>query len=435
MLNFCGFTGLYHTEDARKTLKEVDLDKKLHIVDAEGSTPLTYLLSGTPQKATTNANEFSYYRERSPNFYGTITGIFSDTGMATAIAAGSSLSNGNTVYVKVNRENGVQVAKDAVVTLFAITSSGIDLTKRITLLVTEVSIVNDTGAGVWKWTATVLEDVASIAAPTNWQLAGRSRPEHSTTADGLGTYGELVYNYTQIFDSPYAESGTVTAIEYKYMQKRAVIMASRVMHFSEEAAALLGIRSKRIETNGKARYTTGGIISTLQQYAPENILNPMADASIPAGTSFLEYGEDILTKLAEASNLYSGDKERLVLVGNGFMKAINRLAVSGSNKFVILDSKRTEFGFNVTRFVGFPSNLSFATSGAFSRNPLFNNSALVIDGSNIRKRILRPMMDMKSTLSTDLLDGTNGRFLTEYGFEFHYPESIILVNNFGIDKP
>lgn len=224
-------SGARSTTDISSTQRTVNLDKAIKMV-LPAAAPFTTLLQQTSKKATGDPKFKWFEDDLKPRF-----DAINDGG--GYLAADTSLTV----------DNGDRFAEHDVV---VVTRTGEQI--RVTQVVGNVlTVVRGTGT----------TSAAAINNDDELMIVSSAQPEGDVSKTARSANGAEVYNFTQIFRTPYEVTGTAYASEnetnphdWDHQTEKAMMEHKRDL----ELAALFGQRSENT-SGGEVRRTTAGILA------------------------------------------------------------------------------------------------------------------------------------------------------------------------------
>lgn len=457
------------TAGTLETKKSNSIRREVFYENLTGGFPLLGLLSLLDVKETCDKQEFGWREKRdiqlrSLTEVATAAGPFTDTSGASGAvgvdltAAGWSQATDTTIRIRVDDASVFRVRDNIWIKDVPGTASSL---KQIYGIITAV------------WTTPNTIDVLLQEAVTNalndgttddiWvTVIGSAATEAGYSKKGGVTYPIDVLNYTQIFRTPIGpfsrnaiKMGVLWSKEGVYQD---ACFEAHVRHMKAmEWPLFFGRKSQQNETDAddgdtKRVRTMGGIHYWLQQWEIGNVTNGGQADYRPGGSNILatswEDDEDKrIVSLAgatitdaqwntilERAFKYTGDQtfEKLCICGNGFLFKLNRYLKKLGVVMQAVNEKETTFGMEmfVLRTVG--GTLYFKTHPLFTRHPLHNDSAFILDLGSMD---YHPFKDSDSVLLENRqapdYDGRKDEWLTEYTFEMGYPERCMFIDRLG----
>lgn len=402
-----------------------------------GSAPLTAILSKMASEKVDDP-EFNWFTKALSQQAGTITGIYSDSGLTTAYVGGAG-DAGDTLYVKMSATDITEFRIGHQVLLRQSTSVDVDKNAKVT-----ARTVN--GASSYL-TVVLLEDDNSAGADIS--DADRCLVVGNLNAEGAGMPAAIsydpvkIYNKTQIFRTPLDITRTAkrtklrTGDAYKEMKREALEYHSIEM----EKAFLWGTMTENIGDNGKPERTTMGLIPCIKQYAAANVVDfrTWSTANL-AGANWMETtenemaGELFLDTYLEQLFRY-GNKTKLALCGSGALLGINRL-VKAKGNFEFSSATR-DYGIQVVSWKTAFGTIECILHPLFSFEPSNRNSMVIYEPANTKFRFIDDTTfyadGEKQNTGPNRVDGTKEEFLTEAGLEFHHPIGWGFLNGIGLN--
>jgi hypothetical protein len=250
-----------------------------------------------------------------------------------------------------------------------------------------------------------------------------------------------MYNYTQIFRTPFSITGSALKTSAKYDETgpyKDKAKEHSVFHMIEmEKNVLFGYRQKFVDSVSSLPTTTlGGIIYFLERWEA-------GDYGTVTATSDSDDDKRIITNASGTINEKTYDKymerlfrvtnstsnEKLCLCGSGFLNTLNQLYKSK----VCLDTSipmKDAYGMNVVRSVSPFGTVLYKTHPLFNQNPTLRYNALFLDVKNLK---YRPFIGRDTELLTGRqpndADYRTDEWFTETGFEMRFPESHMYIQN------
>ena len=252
-----------------------------------------------------------------------------------------------------------------------------------------------------------------------------------------------VTNVTQIWRTPLEL--TRTAMKTKLRTRDAYLdekSQSLLYHGVEmEKNLIWGIRTEGVGANGKPEYTTMGLVQFIKTYASVNVDDFTLNTAY-AGKAWIEKGEEwldtiisnVFAKRPDSPNGLGGEK--LALCGAGALLGIQRL-IKASGMYT-LAAKTVSYGIQVVSWVTVFGTLHFKVHPLFSWEETNNYSMLIVEPQHIKWRPLddtffKPDNSDRTGGGTGV-DGKQEEYVTEGGYEYHYPETMGYYNGVGLDN-
>jgi hypothetical protein len=399
-----------------------------------GMAPLTGLLSKMGEEVVTDP-EFAWWTKNLATQGGTITDIYTDSGMTAALAAGGTAA-GVTLYVKVAQALATEFRVGHQVLLRVSTNLNVDVNAKV---------VGVTLAGADSKIDVKLLEADDNGGATNLSTADTILIIGNINSEGAPIPNAVAYdpvkwfNYTQIFRTPLDITRTArkTTLRTEDAYKEAKRESLELHSIEMEKAFFWGIRTENVGTNGKPERTTMGVIQAIKTGAPSNSFTYTTDASVPASTTWLEGGEEWLDRSLEVIFRY-GSSDKMAFAGSGALLGINRIAKAAGQ--INLTPTATSYGLKVTQWITPFGTLNLMTHPLFSYDATTRNLLVILEPQMLKYRYIddTTFMSMDTTKvspSHERLDGTKEEWLTECGLEYHHPTKFGLLNDVGKDKP
>lgn len=390
-----------------------------------GDAPLTAILAKMSMESVDDP-EFNWWTKALPQQSGAITGVYTNSTLATAYVSGAAL--GATLYIKVAEAAADEVRAGHVVVLRLDTDLTLDVVAKVTA-------VTKAGASSYLTVKLLEADDNSatkdLSDATSFLVIGNSNPEGADRPEGIAYDPVKLSNYTQIFRTPLSLTRTAmktklrTGEAYKRAKKEALELHSIEM----ERARIWGIPTETTGANGKPERTSGGILHFIRQNAASNVSDYRTAYS---GVTWATSGKVWLDTMMEQLFRY-GKTEKLALCGSGALLGINQVAeASGQYQ---LNAKATSYGIQVVELVSPFGVLYLKRHPLFSYNTTDRNSMLVLEPEKLRTRTIddtffKPDESEKKSTGAGR-DGVEEEFLTEDGLELHHPECFGYLSGVG----
>jgi len=422
MAGFLGMrgTGDWTTDERPKRFREGIL-----YLYPNGMAPLTAILSKMSDEKIDDP-EFSWFTETLPTQAATPTGIYTNSAMSTAYV--SSGTAGQTLWVKMVEASVKEFRVGHTVIMRYTSDYNVDVMAKVTD--TQVNGANSFVA-VKLLEADDNSDNFDLSDCDRILIVGNSNTEGGSSPDAVSYDVTKIYNYTQIWKDTLEITRTMkmtklrTGDAYKRLKQRTLELHSIGM----EKSAIWGIPTENVGSNGKFERTTGGLIYAIKTYAPNNVVDYMTDTTY-AGDSWLTGGEEWLDSKLEAIFRY-GSKEKLAFCGTGALLGINRLVKNGGN--FDFSAKTKAYGIQVIEWVTAFGIINLVTHPLFSHEVTNRHSMVVLEPKNIKFNYITDTTFQEDIGDKDF-DGNKDQYLTEGGFEYHFPEGWGYLNNVGKDN-
>lgn len=381
-------------------------------LDPQGMTPLT-AMSAKMKKETTDDPEFSWFEELQDAKRAVIT---AKTGTETATTENTwTLSGLNPVVNNPARQYKVgdillvydgSAGEASTWTTDATTSPELVYVSSIDSN-TDIKVIR--GYGTRVTTLPVIE-----VAVDRVLLVGSAYAEGSLSAAGIGGFPAKKLNYTQIFKSAFNQTNTAISTKYRTGDAFANDRKRAMFRHSEslEQSAMWGVAK---ETVGFAPNTTEPLRLSggLRWFLTTN-------ASVGVGTISEDFFLDTLSLLFNYNAGGAGD-ERIVMLGNGALNAIQKVVRDGSGIRINYQGEVNFYGMNLLKY-RIPQGTFFLKSHPLmNTDPIFRNSMFVLNG---RGFIVRPLKGRDTKIQPNIqandADQRKDQWLTECGWEVQF---------------
>ena len=429
MSSTTGFFGMRGTGDWTNEERPKSFREGLLYMYPNGKMPLTGITSKGKNKAVDDP-EFKWFTKNLAARGGACAGAYEDLALGTLYAAGDAGSVGSLVYCKVAA---------AVVTHFrpghvALLIDADDVSKYV---VGKVVSMSTNGASSYVLVKLLKACDAGVLSAVDYiDIIGSVNPEGGTIPDGVSYDPSKYSNYTQIFRTPLSVTRTQqktkmrTGMTYPELKREAYEQHG----IDLELAILFGEKTELTGDNGQPERTSQGIRSFLKEHNSANILD-YRSATATADLTWLQGGEDWLDESLEVLFRY-GREEKLGIAGSGAILGIQKLVKSVGQYSI--SSTTAGYGINVVRWITPFGEIMLKTHPLFSHKAYLRNTIILLEPENIQTRVLDDTMykedpDRMKKAGQIALDGIKEEYLTELGWEFHFPETFMELNGVGSD--
>lgn len=416
-------------------MRPKDWNEYLLIRKPKAMATLTALMALAPKGKKPSDPEFYWWTKDKPFPLSAIAAVYTDSGLSAVYnpaAAINLAAADSTLYVKLVTPNAVnQFPVNTVVLLYA--PDKVSSFKGIRARVTEIN----SSTGYLK--VSLLEaDIAVTAAHVpgtfdhgymeltstlNAQVLGIGSAYAENAGIGIpyNTEPSKYYNLTQIFRTPLGHSRTFKQTTYRTgdVVKRAKEETNELHHENMERALLFGVKKEETDpvTGMPRRYTAG-----LLDFLPAESTKVFSGTWLGSGaTDGWQWFNNTMMDMF----LY-GEDDRLCLCGGQALMKFNYLAES-RGKGMEVKSETNQFGMNFTTFhLPTGNKVYFKTHPLFSLMPGYGSAALFLNPDDIIPREMQSTTYLPDRQANDI-DGEKSEFLTEVGFEYHFPNNMRLL--------
>lgn len=322
--------------------------------------------------------------------------------------------------------------------------STINVTGTDGVIVGQIFEVNGTGeqvllVGVPGPTQVVLQRGVGLNAPAVGAtgsillMVGNAYEESSLRPLALAMNPKPVFNFTQIFRNTWGVSGSVeaTSLMVGEAQPAKSRKDAALFHAVDiEKAFLFGERYEGVR-NGQPFRKMDGLVSSIKQYAPNNV-------SIAGATTTYDQLEAMLDSVFDITTDPGGPNDRLLLVGSKARKVLNTMGrYSGT---VFISDGQTSFGLQFSRFKIARGEFVMLEHPLFNTNPVWQKMAIAVDLSSMRPAYLGNRKTQYRAFNSNLngdsaetqdngIDAKGGTFTTEVTAEIATPEANAVIYN------
>lgn len=424
MAGFLGMTGTgrWTSDERPKHYREGIL-----LQQPNGDVPLT-AINSKGRSRTVDDPEFKYFSKDLELQGGAVVAgeIFKEAALTNAFGA-ETAAVGETVYVQV---------KAAIVAHFRIGHTVImvsttDSSKTSFGKVVAIDVNGDSSFVAVK--LRLASASGDLLAATQIDIIGSAHSEGAPVPDSVKYAPKVFTNKTQIFRTSLEITRTArkTRLRTKdaYMElKRETILYHAV---EMEMAALFGEQSEVTGDNGQPERTTQGGISFVREHESDNI----QDYKVDTNTTWLQGGEVWFDEALELLFRF-GRTQKLALCGSGALLGIQRL-VKQSGQFG-LTAETGAYGIKVIRWTTPFGDVLLMRHPLFTYKPHRRNDIFIYEPENLQLALITDTM-FKSDSDNGkkggfiAIDGTKEEFITEAGYEWHFPETMMYLTSVGLD--
>ena len=424
-----GFLGLRSTNDWVQDQRPKNWRETILYLWPNGKAPLTALTAIMASEKTDDP-EFYWWSKKLPDMRATVTGVYTDSALTTAYVSGATA--GTKLYFKMSA-NDVKNFRVGMQVIARVSSDlSVDVNGKVTARAengansyVEVTLLEDDDNSTTK----DLSDTDVLLVVSSISEEGGETPE------------SLLYdptkfrNYTQIVRTSLKLTRTArktrlrTGDSYKEAKRECLEIHSVML----EKMWLFSIPTENTGTGGEPERTTGGVFYWGRQYAPQNVKDYKVDKT---GTTWLSGGDDWIDEALEQYFRYATDP--IGFAGSGAVLGLQKLA---KNKGTMYFEPEADFGYGlkVNGLVSSFGEVPIKTHPLLSQEPTLRNTIVFVEPRNMRYRYIDDTMfvsqkeELGRSSSGKRVDATIEEFLTEAGMEYHFPETIMILQNVGVD--
>jgi hypothetical protein len=371
--------------------------------------------------------EFAYWSKDLAAQSGAVTNVYKNANLTSAWGAETAAAGLSNIYVQVAeavadefRVGHVVLLIDASIIANSSFGKVLSLKKDGANSYVQVKLKLASGSGY-------------LAATDTIDIIGDANPEGGFIPDAV-TYDPTKYtNYTQIFRTPLDITRTARLTKLRTGDAYTELKRESLQYHGVgmEMAAFFSEKSEADGDNGKPERTTQGLISFTKENANSANVSHYPDTT---SDTWLQSGEEWLEDQFEIV-FRRGSAEKVAWVGSGGLRAIQKL-VKQSGQFQ-LTAETGAYGIKVIRWTTPYGDI------ALKRHPLFTfkshrtNDMVLHEPENlVFKHITDTVFkkDNSEKVGGNIgADGTKEEFLTEAGYEFHFPNTMSYLTGVGTD--
>ena len=437
-------TGDWITDQRPKNWREL-----LLFLYPNGDMPLTAIMSKMKSEKTDDP-EFNWWTKKFPEQAGAVSGVYTDTGLSAAYS--SSYASGAhgaataaTVYVKMTAAVIAEFRVGHQVLLRDASDPYADVNGKVTArtvngdssyLTVTLLEADDNSYHIFGASSHNLSDCDRIMVIGNINEEGAAMPT------GIAYDPTKYYNYTQIFRTPL--SITRTARKTKLRGGPAYQEAKREaleLHGVEmEKSIIFGIPTENTGSGGKPERTSQGIIDFVRTNVPANF-NSYDLNSTYTGLDWTADGGGETWLDAMLEQLFRfGTSERLALCGSGVILGIQQLVKAGAH--MNITPTTTGYGLKVLEWITPFGTIYLKTHPLMSQETTTRKKLLLFPPTNLVYRYIDDTVfygegekgEAAAGTNYQRVDATNEEYLTEAGYEFHHPDTFMVLDGFGTNN-
>jgi len=429
------FFGLRTTADWEENQFPENWREGLLWLYPNGDAPLTAILS-LMRNSTIPKFDVSWYIDRMASRGGTLTGVYTDSGLSSAYVSGGVA--GQTLYIKMKASSTTY--SDALIGHFKVGSTAsigkeLDPTLWVVALVTQT--VSNGASSYIRITLLEADDNSvngfTLANADEVWISGSAYGEAGMPPEATNVIPFKFTNQTQILKTTIELSGTTLASKMRPMEALDYERKKKLEDHGRdiEEAILTGVYYEDTDDDGNIRRFMRGLLSFLKTYASTNIMDFRYDTDF-GGMSWLEGGEDWLDNAIEHISLWSSAPERLGLCGNSFLMGLNRLIKHKG--LVPLTSMTMAYGIKVTRWETPVGDIYLKRHPLFNLKASYRRSCLILDPRDLVYDTLEGRDFKIEDVTTKGFDGVQEQFLSEATVELSNVDQMGLLNGVGSDS-
>lgn len=425
------FLGMRGTNDWPANQRPENWRQMMLYLYPNGDMPLTGLMSLLGSESV-NDPHYHWFTKTLPEQRLDLTGLYTDNALSSAYS-GNNLSAGDYVYAKGSLEQIEEFKPGHQVVVADQSDYRVGVNGKVTQRV-------ENGANSFLAIRLLEDTVAAndLDSADAVKIVGSINPEGGTLQEAISYDPEEFSNYTQIMNTALSLTRTARLTRLRtYDQYQEAKRECLELHGIEMEKALIhGVKSIRTGDNGKPERTTDGILSFLNQYAASNIDDYVLNGNYN-GDTWIQGGEEWINEKLEVIYRHGSPGNKVGVVGSGGLLGINRLAKAGAD--IQIEPGQTDYGTDIRNWITPFGTLPLVTHPLFSHDPQYRNSLLIVDSSNIKYRYISDTFfisdpdDKKNT--HPYVDGTEEGYLTEWGLEMHFPQTMGMMHGLGKDNP
>lgn len=431
-----GFLGMRGTGDWATDQRPKNWREAILFLYPNGKMPLTAIMSKMKSEKTDDP-QFYWWTKLLPTQAGTVTGVYTDSGMTSAYTSGAV--KGAQLYLKMAAADVIHFRVGHSVLLRDASDFTVDVAGKV---ISVNSNGSSSSIGVQLLEADDNSSYSHDLSDCDRVLViGSVNAEGAAMPTGVSYDPDKLYNYTQIFRTPLSITRTArltrlrTGDAYKEMKREAL----EIHGIEMEKAFLFGIPYEGTGANGKPERTTEGLLPCIKTNNSSSVSDFTLNSTYH-GKKWLDDGggNDFLDYYLEQVFRY-GRSEKLAVCGTGAILGLNKLA--RANSHFTLTSTTKSYGINVTEWLTPFGKIYLKDHPLFNIETSLRNSMLLFEPENCIYRYITDTTfygegDAKQAApgtNGGRIDGTQEEYLTEAGLEYHHPYTAAFLNGVGLD--
>ena len=425
MSSTSGWLGMRGTGDWDNDERPTNYRQGILRMSPNGMTSLTGITSMGKSERTDDP-QFNWYSKDLATQGGTAA-AYSDFALSSAHTTASTAAAGDMVYLKV---------AEAVANEFrpGHTALVVDSDNQEYDAFGKVTAVNKNGdSSIISVRLKKAITTGDLGYSDYVDIIGSINPEGGEIPDSISYDPTKFTNYTQIWRTPLSITRTQrktkmrTGDIYQELKREALIYHGVEM----EGSILFGEASDGTGDNGQPERTTQGMVPFIRANSPSDNISDFRTAQ---ALTWEQAGEDWFDDYLEVLFRWA-DGDIMGVVGSGSLRGIQKLVKrSGTFNFT---AETGAYGIKVTRWTTPYGDILLKTHPLLSFKPHRRNLGIFFNPKNLRFRYIddthfKPW-DGQNKAGYQGIDGTKEEYLTEGGFEFHFPKSYLLLDGIGLD--
>jgi hypothetical protein len=420
-----GFLGMRGTGDWSNEERPKSFREGMLYLYPNGRMPITGIMSKGRSERVTDP-EFKWFSKNLAAQGGAVTQTYEDAALSNTFAAGEAGAVGDIVYAK---------CAEAVTNHFRIGHTAVLMDYSASPLWAFGKVIGKDANGASSYVAVKLRTAAAagVLDGVNYiDIVGSSNPEGANIPEAISYDPDKYNGYTQIFRTPLNLTRTQrktrmrTGDVYKEAKREAMLYHGIEM----EMATVLGEASEVTGDNNKPERTTQGIISFVNEHNSSNVIYYPSTT----GLTWKAGGEDWFDEKLEVLFRY-GRSEKFAVCGGAAMLGITKLIKLSGN--FELTSETGAYGIKVYRWITPFGEILLKTHPLYNFKPYLRDCITIFEPQNMRFKYIDDTHfkkdDGEKRAGYTGYDGTKEEFLTEGGYEFHFPETMMHLQGIGVD--
>jgi hypothetical protein len=261
-------------------------------------------------------------------------------------------------------------------------------------------------------------------------IVGNANPEGGYIPDAIYQKPTKRYNYCQIFRTPLDLTRTQRRTKMRTGDLYTDMKTDALLYHGVEieSAIVWGYKSEVTGSNSQKERTTEGMIQFITNNESDNVVDYPSSTAL----TWLQGGEDWIDEKLEQFFRYGRDT-KMAVAGSGALLGIMKLVKQAGN--FELTAETASYGVSVMRWKTPFGEILLKRHPLFTEKTHRRNCILVFEPENLRYRYVDDTFfkadDSPKKAGRLGFDGTKEEFVTECGFEFHYPKTMGYMTGVG----
>lgn len=407
-------------------------------------TPLVGITSML-ETGTLNNKVHNWWTKVFQNPSGTVTGVYTDSGLSTAYTSGGT--SGQFLYIRMAEATAAQFLEKSQVVLRDADDLLVDVTARVD------TVVRNGASSYLKVRLNEADDNSSAHDLSDCDTVlnlGTQFGEGSGRGQSKLLQPTPFSNYTHIHRTSFSVTGSAATYDTRTEEPFAQEQQEGMLDHATQLERMIQFSEVSTFTeDGQPAYSARGIMPFMRTYNSGNIIDFRTVTTYAGidftGKTWAEAGELFMDAVLAEYSIYASGNQILNLSGARAVMGINRIAKQ--NGVIQLVPMDTDYGLKFNKWVN-PHNMEILTKSYahYSIDPSYRNSMLFIVPSNLKLMFKKGIVNTK-TGETGVRDGAiteavqnndqDARIdqaITEWTLELGHAEQYLVLHGIGLDN-